>query len=79
MAIFLSYLQEDVQYYALDGQEYSVIQGNEEIVVSTEPRLHHEEHHLQQSQSDEDHSMTIGVVPAKAKGGRANPKRKKYN
>ena len=35
--------QDEVQYYALDGQEYSVIQANEEIVVSTEARLPHEE------------------------------------
>lgn len=79
-SIFQSFIfKEDVQYYALDGQEYSVIQGNEEIVVSTEPRMHHEEQHLQQSQSDEDHTMTISVAPTKTKGGRANPKRKKYN
>ena len=38
---------DEVQYYALDGQEYSVIQANEEIVVSTEARLPHEEQQQQ--------------------------------
>ena len=61
--------QEDVQYYALDGQEYSVIQANEEIVVSTEPRLQHEEHHLRPV-------VLETVSPPKARGQRAAAKRK---
>lgn len=68
------HFQEDVQYYALDGQEYSVIQANEEIVVSTEPRLQHEEQHLQQSHGAQ--IVIEGVSPTKAKGGRATAKRK---
>lgn len=61
--------QEEVQYYALDGQEYSVIQANEEIVVSTEARMPHEE---QQLVIEETAVMGAG----KAKGGRAAAKRK---
>jgi hypothetical protein len=72
--------QEDVQYYALDGQEYSVIQANEEIVVSTEPRLQHEEQHLQQSQAQGAQAAQAIVIesvsPPKSKGGRATVKRK---
>jgi len=71
--------QEDVTYYALDGQEYSVIQGNEEIVVSTEPRLLHEEQHLQQSEGLVVHPIAIEVSSPKVREGRGNPKRKKYN
>jgi len=66
--------QDEVQYYALDGQEYSVIQANEEIVVSTEARMPHEEQQL----VIEDTAPQVAMVPAqqvgKAKGRAAKRK-----
>ena len=67
--------QDEVQYYALDGQEYSVIQANEEIVVSTEARMPHEEQQLVIEEATP-HVVMTPVQPqaGKAKGRAAKRK-----
>ena len=60
--------QDEVQYYALDGQEYSVIQANEEIVVSTEARMPHEE---QQQLVIEDAQPHVVMAPVQPQAGKA--------
>ena len=66
--------QDEVQYYALDGQEYSVIQANEEIVVSTEARMPHEEQQLVIEETAPQVVMAPAQQVGKAKGRAAKRK-----